>query len=96
MDDNIIIASKTFVPKSKLPSKPKPDFSASAVGRIATPPEIVPGLRIYHLKFGYGTVAKVDGSGEDRKAIVTFETLGQKVLLLKFAKLIIPKDSGKK
>ena len=94
MDD--IVASKRFVPKSKLPSKPKPDFSVSSVGRIATPPEIVPGLRIYHLKFGYGTVKQIDGTGEDRKATVNFETLGDKVLLLKFAKLIIPKDSGKK
>ena len=87
---------KTFVPKSKLPSKPKPDFNVSSVGRIATPPEIVPGLRIYHLKFGYGTVKQIDGTGEDRKATVRFETLGEKVLLLKFAKLIIPKEGDKK
>ena len=87
---------KTFVPKAKLPSKPKPDFNASSVGRIATPPEIVPGLRIYHLKFGYGTVKQIDGTGEDRKATVRFETLGEKVLLLKFAKLIIPKEGDKK
>lgn len=86
---------KTFVPKSKLPSKPKPDFNVSSVGRVASSPEIVPGLRIYHLKFGYGTVSQIDGSGDDRKAVVQFETLGQKVLLLKFAKLIIPKESGK-
>lgn len=86
---------KTFVPKSKLPSKPKPDFNVSSVGRVASSPEIVPGLRIYHLKFGYGTVSQIDGSGDERKAVVQFETLGQKVLLLKFAKLIIPKESGK-
>jgi DNA helicase-2/ATP-dependent DNA helicase PcrA len=87
---------KTFVPKSQLTTKPKPDFSASSVGKVAAPFEIVPGLRIYHVKFGYGTVAQVDGSGDDRKAVIKFETLGQKVLLLKFAKLIIPKDNGKK
>ena len=56
----------------------------------------MPGLRIYHLKFGYGTVVQTDGAGEDRKATVRFETLGEKVLLLKFAKLIIPKDKTAK
>lgn len=82
---------KTFVPKSKLPAKPKPDFDVSAIGRIAKPFEIVKDLKIYHLKFGYGVITQLEGTGDDRKATVHFETMGDKVLLLKFAKLIIPK-----
>jgi len=60
------------------------------IGKEATLEQIVPKLRVFHEKFGYGTVHQVDGKGQDKKAIVQFETVGNKTLLLKFAKLIIP------
>ena len=83
---------RTFQKKSA-PSKPQNDLDISAIGRLANNNDLRPGQRIYHLKFGYGTVARIDGSNpNDLKAIVAFDTLGEKVLLLKFAKLIIPKN----
>jgi DNA helicase-2/ATP-dependent DNA helicase PcrA len=46
-------------------------------------------MRVEHLKFGFGLVQKVDQNGNDRKAIIKFETAGEKTLLLSFAKLKI-------
>ncbi|RME16101.1 MAG: ATP-dependent DNA helicase [Bacteroidetes bacterium] len=45
------------------------------------------GNVVYHDKFGRGTVLDVVGKWPDSKAIVYFDDHGQKVLLLKFAKL---------
>ena len=50
---------------------------------------IMPGMRVQHEKFGRGMVQVVEGSGDSRKATVFFEGVGQKQLMLKFAKLTI-------
>jgi len=60
------------------------------VGHEARADQIYVGLRVYHDKFGYGKVVQTDGDGIDKKAIVTFDSVGNKTLLLKFAKLVIP------
>ncbi|MCL2167858.1 MAG: UvrD-helicase domain-containing protein [Lentimicrobiaceae bacterium] len=60
------------------------------VGKEARADQIYVGLRVYHDKFGYGRVFQTDGEGLDKKAIVDFDSVGNKTLLLKFAKLIIP------
>ena len=71
--------------------KTKTEVRAENVGTPATNDQIQPGVRVYHVKFGYGTVRSVEGVGPDTKAQVAFETVGVKTLMLKFAKLIIPK-----
>ncbi len=79
------------------PSAPKPQVKTRSevrldqIGAPATFDQIRPGVRVYHSKFGYGNVTSVDGSGPDTKAQVAFDTVGVKTLLLKFAKLVIPK-----
>ena len=45
------------------------------------------GDTVYHDKFGRGTILNISGNWPDSKAVIEFETQGQKVLLLKFAKL---------
>ena len=50
---------------------------------------IMPGMKVHHDKFGSGKVLQVEGNGDSRKAIVFFEGIGQKQLMLKFAKLTI-------
>ena len=50
---------------------------------------IMPGMRVLHAKFGQGKVLSVEGEGDSRKAHIFFEQLGEKQLLLKFAKLTI-------
>ena len=50
---------------------------------------IMPGMTVQHDKFGAGKVIAVEGSGDSRKASVFFDGVGQKQLMLKFAKLTI-------
>jgi len=64
--------------------------STQTVGKEARADQIYVGLRVYHDKFGYGRVIQTDGVEADKKAIVTFDSVGNKTLLLKFAKLVIP------
>lgn len=49
--------------------------------------EINIGAKVEHQRFGKGTVLNLEGYGENAKAIIKFEQLGTKTLLLKFAKL---------
>lgn len=49
--------------------------------------EIVPGVRVEHSHFGEGKVIAMEGRGEQTKVIVFFQEVGQKKLMLKFAKL---------
>ena len=44
------------------------------------------GSVIEHQRFGVGTVVKLEGTGENQKATVTFRNTGTKQLLLKFAR----------
>jgi DNA helicase-2/ATP-dependent DNA helicase PcrA len=49
--------------------------------------KIQPGMTVEHATFGKGQVQSVEGSGPNKKATVVFESVGQKQLLLRFAKL---------
>ena len=77
-------------------SAPKPQVKTQSevrleqVGTPAAFNQILPGVRVYHGKFGFGKVISVEGAGPDAKAQVAFDTVGTKTLLLKFAKLVIP------
>ena len=44
------------------------------------------GNVIEHERFGLGTVLSVEGTGGDTKAVIKFLNLGEKTLLLKFAR----------
>ena len=44
------------------------------------------GNVIEHERFGLGTVLSVEGTGGDAKAVIKFLNLGEKTLLLKFAR----------
>lgn len=44
------------------------------------------GARISHERFGEGTIAAIEGSGENQKVRVDFDNVGTKNLLVKFAK----------
>jgi len=45
------------------------------------------GMKVYHERFGEGKVLQVEGFGSSKKATVFFENIGNKNLLLKFARL---------
>jgi DNA helicase-2/ATP-dependent DNA helicase PcrA len=46
-----------------------------------------PGLRVRHAQFGVGTVMTVEPLGDDMKLVVRFNSVGQKTLRAKFARL---------
>ena len=71
--------------------KTKTEVQLDQIGELAAPEAIQPGVRVYHGKFGFGRVQTVDGIGPDARAVVAFDTVGTKTLVLKFAKLLIPK-----
>lgn len=75
------------------PSKPKP-FVRKAKSSNEEPPksesescDFAIGERVEHSKFGKGTLLATAGSGEMKKAVVNFNSVGKKVLMLKYAKL---------
>jgi DNA helicase-2/ATP-dependent DNA helicase PcrA len=45
------------------------------------------GVRVRHGKFGVGTIRKIEGTGDEQKVIVWFNSVGPKKLLVRFAGL---------
>ena len=86
---------ETLAPrKTTKPSAPPAGFVRKPTGPTAgnTPAEIEAiqvGMVVQHSKFGQGKVQSIEGSGDSRKAIIFFDNVGQKQLMLKFAKLTI-------
>ena len=81
-------------------SKPKPSVvkttSVLAKAHIPTPgfapsdtSNLQVGMEVEHERFGFGKVLSLEGSKPDIKATIFFKEIGQKQLLLKFAKLRI-------
>jgi len=58
---------------------------------IPEPPEendgVHIGMRVRHGRFGVGTIRKIEGSGDNQKVIVWFNSAGPKKLMLRFAGL---------
>ena len=84
----------SFVRKTAKPAQPPAGFVRKTSGPTMgnSPAEIdaiQTGMTVQHSKFGTGKVLSVEGSGDSRKAIIFFEGVGQKQLMLKFAKLSI-------
>ncbi|MBR1549487.1 MAG: UvrD-helicase domain-containing protein [Bacteroidales bacterium] len=71
---------------TQTPQKPRTAPIPNTPAQIGS---IMPGMRVSHEKFGIGKVLGVEGAGDSRKATVFFEGVGQKQLMLKFAKLSI-------
>lgn len=68
-----------------VPTSTQSDSSMPADGSS----DLHEGCVIEHQRFGRGTVVKVEGKGENTKATVTFENMGTKQLLVKFARFKI-------
>jgi DNA helicase II / ATP-dependent DNA helicase PcrA len=76
------ISSSPVAPKPSVYKTPV-DFKPSDTGSLQE------GMQVEHPKFGFGTVIKMDTGGPDRKAKIHFSAVGEKTLLLSFAKLRI-------
>jgi DNA helicase-2/ATP-dependent DNA helicase PcrA len=71
-------------PSSKVVEhKPTGDFIASDTSNLQA------GQEVEHQKFGFGTVAKVEGSAHNPVATINFKLNGEKKIMLNYAKLRI-------
>ncbi len=75
----------------KPPQKPLVPPVNPAISAIppANTEDIITGMDVEHERFGRGKVVNIEGVGPNKKATVLFPGIGQKQLLLKFAKLRI-------
>ena len=62
---------------------PLPDYE----GESQDPLQVKIGSRVTHETFGSGRILAIDGRGENARAIVDFDSVGRKHLMLKFANL---------
>ena len=74
-----------FVPPAS--SRMKPVSRATSASKDT--PAVQEGQLIEHERFGRGTVIRVEGAGENAKATIRFENVGEKQLLLRFARFKI-------
>lgn len=64
-------------------------LNKKASGRQVDTTKYKEGQRIYHKKFGEGTINKIEQEGEDYKLDIQFDKVGHKRLMAKFAELEI-------
>lgn len=77
--------------------QPSPQAQQLAATRLTPEADFIPdntvdlaaGMEIEHQRFGVGKVVSLEGTHPDTKATVFFQGLGQKQILLKFAKIKI-------
>lgn len=84
------LAQEEPMPDEKPPEPVR--SSAAAVPQPAAAPEnsgaFRLGMKVRHIKFGIGTIRRLEGAGDKQKVTVYFSSVGPKKLLLKFAGLI--------
>ncbi len=68
-------------PRAFTPRTPDSEFPATSVLDIKV------GQRVEHNRFGYGVVKDISGGSADLKARIFFDEAGEKILLLKYAKI---------
>ena len=88
----IFAKTKTNFNKSSVPKKfVRANSSDQSTIKQSDISELKNGQLVKHSKFGTGKVINIEGEGGNKKATVFFNGIGQKQLLLKFARLEILK-----
>ena len=80
------VSTKNLKKLNQVTSKAKHvdiEYDSEAINKIYA------GIEVEHARFGKGKVISVEGEGASKKAAVFFNNIGQKHLLLKYAKLKI-------
>jgi len=75
-----VIKTTSILAKAHVPT---PGFKPSDTSNLQV------GMEVEHERFGFGKVISMEGKKPDIKATIFFKEIGQKQLLLKFAKLSI-------
>jgi DNA helicase-2/ATP-dependent DNA helicase PcrA len=90
--------TKTDAYKPKAATTPPPSKTTSILAKahvvskdfkISDTSNLQVGMQVEHERFGFGKVINLEGNKPDVKATIFFKEIGQKQLLLKFAKLSI-------
>ena len=68
-------------PSAAVPQRPVADFDPTPVLQLKA------GQRIEHNRFGYGNILEITGGPSDLKARISFDDYGEKILLLKYARI---------
>ncbi|MCX6351324.1 MAG: UvrD-helicase domain-containing protein [Bacteroidetes bacterium] len=81
---------KYVVPKPVV-NKPivKASYQAEAAFVAEDVSTLQEGMEVVHVRFGQGKVLMVEGKGEDKKAKILFDAIGEKQILIKYAKMRI-------
>lgn len=61
----------------------------TATFRPASPESLAAGMKVEHQKFGFGTISRIDGGQSNRMATIHFDNVGEKKIMLQYAKLSI-------
>lgn len=82
-------ATRQSMPAARQPLRKnlKPMQEQSDSESTTPAPNLKEGQRVKHQRFGMGVIKSLEGAGPNKKATITFENVGEKKLLLKFAKL---------
>jgi DNA helicase-2/ATP-dependent DNA helicase PcrA len=64
-----------------------PTAQENISGNFSALTDLKSGERIKHPRFGHGIVKVLEGEADNKKAVIAFDNVGEKKLLLKFAKL---------
>ena len=76
---------RNLSPVKKLTTSKSSSFKSSDID------DLIEGVKVRHQVFGLGTIEKIDNNSNQKKAIVNFKNVGEKTLLLNFAKLKVIK-----
>lgn len=84
---------KRHVVKPQAAPPPKPRHQPTGDFKPDNTADLQPGMEVEHMKFGFGKVLNIEGNNPNKIATIHFNGLGQKKVMLKFAKLKIHKKS---
>ena len=80
------VASRPSPTAPTTPTKPTAPTLPTAPTAPTAHSALREGMTIEHQRFGIGTIVRLEGSGDNEKATVSFRNAGTKQLLLKFAR----------
>lgn len=104
IDDSCLQTVGFIPPKKNLKNEKSPEFSTPFYAKSAptiaqhTPTEnfvassvhdLKTGMEIEHLKFGFGKIINIEGQGDNKISTIFFKEIGEKRIMLKYAKVRI-------
>ncbi len=77
----VVTAARPATPRADVYKPVDPDFQAVPMTELKV------GERVEHNRFGKGTILSLSGKAPEMKSLIRFDESGEKLLLLKYAKL---------